>query len=87
MGTLVFAAGNAISAQRAEAALETARDLMEASALRLQAGITQVHPQVIVLRVLAPVVEPVMQLLRPVWSAWRRELWSLPGTVPRIWNM
>jgi urease accessory protein len=87
MATLVFAAGNAIAAERVEAALETARAAIDASPLRLQAGATQPHPQVIVLRVLAPVVEPAMQLLRPVWAAWRQALWGLPGTVPRLWNL
>ncbi len=87
MGTLVFAAGSAIASERVEAALDSARDAIEASPLRLQAGATQPHPQVIVLRVLAPVVEPAMQLLRPVWAAWRHALWGLPGTVPRLWNL
>ncbi len=87
MATLVFAAGSAIAADRAEAALEAARAAIEASPLRLQAGATQPHPQVIVLRVLAPVVEPAIQLLRPVWAAWRQALWGLPGTVPRLWNL
>ena len=87
MATLVFAAGSAIAADRAEAALEAARAAIETSPLRLQAGATQPHPQVIVLRVLAPVVEPAMQLLRPVWAAWRQALWGLPGTVPRLWNL
>ena len=87
MATLVFAAGSAIAPERTEAALEAARAAIEASPLRLQAGATQPHPQVIVLRVLAPVVEPAMQLLRPVWAAWRQVLWGLPGTVPRLWNL
>lgn len=87
MATLVFAAGSAIAADRTEAALEAARASIEASPLRLQAGATQPHPQVIVLHVLAPVVEPAMQLLRPVWAAWREALWGLPGTVPRLWNL
>ena len=87
MATLVFAAGSAIAPERAEAALDTARAALEASPLRLQAGATQPHPQVIVLRVLAPVVEPAMQLLRPVWAAWRQVLWGLPGNVPRLWNL
>jgi len=39
----------------------------------------------VVLRVLAPVVEPAMQLLRQVWQAWRAELWRLPAATPRIW--
>ncbi len=87
MATLVFASGSAITPERAEAALEAARAALEASPLRLQAGATQPHPQVIVLRVLAPVVEPAMQLLRPVWAAWRQVLWGLPGNVPRLWKM
>jgi urease accessory protein len=40
-----------------------------------------------VLRVLAPVVEPAMQLLRQVWRAWRAELWQMQGAAPRIWAM
>ena len=87
MATLVFAAGSAMAPERAEAALEAARAAIETSPLRLQAGATQPHPQVIVLRVLAPVVEPAMQLLRPVWAAWRQTLWNLPATVPRLWNL
>ena len=87
MATLVFAAGSAISPERAEAALEAARTAIEKSPLRLLAGATQPHPQVIVLRVLAPVVEPVMQLMRPAWAAWRERMWGLPGTVPRLWNL
>jgi urease accessory protein len=87
MATLVFAAGSAIAPDRAEAALEAARAAIEASPLRLQAGATQPHPQMIVLRVLAPVLEPAMQLLRPVWAAWRQALWGLPGNVPRLWNL
>ena len=87
MATLVFAAGSAIAPERAEAALEAARAALDASPLRVQAGATQPHPQVIVLRALAPVVEPAMQLLRPVWAAWRQALWGLPGNVPRLWNL
>ena len=87
MATLVFASGQAIAPERAEAALDAARTALEALPLRLQAGATQPHPQVIVLRVLAPVVEPAMQLLRPVWAAWRQALWGLPGNVPRLWNL
>ena len=87
MATLVFAAGNAIAAERTERALACARDLLEASPLRLTAGATSPHKQVIVLRVLAPVTEPAMQLLRQVWAAWRQEMWRLAGNVPRLWNL
>ncbi len=87
MATLVFAAGSAIAAERSERALACARDLLEASPLRLTAGATSPHQQVIVLRVLSPVTEPAMQLLRQVWAAWRHEMWGLPGAVPRLWNL
>ena len=87
MATLVFAAGCAIADERIERALACARELLEASELRLTAGATSPHKQVIVLRVLSPVTEPAMQLLRQVWAAWRQEMWALPGAVPRLWNM
>jgi urease accessory protein len=87
MATLVFAAGSAIRAERSERALAVAREALEASPLRLTAGATSPHPQVIVLRTLSPVTEPAIQLLRQVWAAWRREMWGLPGAVPRLWNL
>ena len=87
LATLVFAAGSALSPERSERALACARDLLEASPLRLQAGATSPHPQIIVVRVLSPVTEPAMQLLRQVWAAWREAMWGLPGTLPRLWNL
>ncbi|WP_416560518.1 urease accessory protein UreD [Limnohabitans sp. yimb22184] len=87
MATLVFATGSAIAGERSERALACARDLLEASELRLSAGATSPHQQVIVLRMLSPVTEPAMQLLRQVWAAWRHEMWGLPGAVPRSWHL
>ncbi len=87
MATLVFAAGSAIAAERSARALACARELLEASELRLSAGATSPHPQVIVLRVLSPVTEPAVQLLRQVWAAWRHGMWGLAGTLPRLWHL
>jgi urease accessory protein len=87
MATLVFATGSAIAAERADRALAVAHELLEASELRLTAGATSPHQQVIVLRVLSPITEPAMQLLRQVWAAWRHEMWGMSGTVPRLWNL
>jgi urease accessory protein len=87
MATLVFAAGSAMADERIERALGCARELLEASELRLSAGATSPHKQVIVLRVLSPVTEPAMQLLRKVWAAWRQEMWGLQGTHPRLWHV
>ena len=87
MATLVFAAGSALADERIERALACARDLLEASELRLTAGATSPHKQVIVLRALSPVTEPAMHLLRKVWAAWRQEMWGLQGTYPRLWHV
>ena len=87
LASLVFASGNNIEPQRAAQALEAAREVLEAHPLRLQAGITCAHPQVIVLRVMSPLVEPSMDLLKHVWAAWRHTLWALPSTPPRIWSV
>ena len=87
IASLVFASGSNIEAHRATQALEAARDVIEAHPLRLQAGITCAHPQVIVLRVMSPLVETTMDLLKKVWAVWRHTLWNLPITPPRIWSV
>ncbi|MCE2857664.1 MAG: urease accessory protein UreD [Comamonadaceae bacterium] len=87
LASLVFATGNNIEPQRAAQALEAAREVLEAHPLRLQAGVTCAHPQVIVLRVMSPLVEPSMDLLKKVWAVWRHTLWALPSTPPRIWSV
>ena len=86
IASLFFVAGSAIARARREAALDAARALIEAHALRESAGATSVHGQVIVVRALAPLVEPAMDLLRQIWRAWRAELWQLSAPHPRIWS-
>ncbi|SEK08010.1 MULTISPECIES: urease accessory protein UreD [unclassified Variovorax] len=85
MASLFFVAGSPVARARRDALLAHARTLLEASPLFDNAGATSPHAEVVVLRVLAPVVEPAMQLLRQVWQAWRSELWQLPAATPRIW--
>jgi len=87
LASLVFASGSAINSDRITQALEAAREVIESHPLRLQAGITCAHPQVIVLRVMSPLVEPTMDLLKKVWAVWRHTLWALPSTPPRIWSV
>ena len=87
MATLVFASGAPIAPDRLAQGLEAARECLEAHDLRWQAGVTAPHPQVMVLRVLAPVTEPAVQLLKQVWVAWRQVMWQLGGTPPRLWNL
>lgn len=87
LASLFFAAGAPLSRARRDAALDAARALMDAHTLQATAGATSPNPQVVVLRVLAPQVEPAMQLLRQVWTAWRSALWQMPAEPPRIWAM
>ncbi len=87
LASLVFACGSPIAPERVQSALEAARSIMEANPLKLQAGITCAHPQVIVMRVMSPLVEPSMDLLKQVWACWRHTLWQLPSEPLRIWSV
>jgi urease accessory protein len=49
------------------------------------AGATAPGPRVVAVRVLAPLVEPALSLLKAVRDAWRPALWCLPPTQPRSW--
>ena len=86
MGTLWFAAGSALPVARRDALLDTARAATHGHALQASAGATAVHDGIVVLRVLAPRVEPLMALLTGVWSAWRALAWQLPASTPRVWR-
>ena len=86
MATLFFVAGSKMDRARRQAALDVARAAIEPHPLCASAGATSPNPQVVVVRVLAPLVEPAMQLLKTVWAAWRSELWRLPAERPRIWS-
>ena len=79
--------GSTITRHRKEQALELARDVIAAHPLAATSGATSPNPQVVLVRVLAPAVEPAMQLLRLVRRAWRVGLWEIEGNEPRIWAM
>lgn len=53
----------------------------------LVAGATSPHPQVLAVRVLSPLVEPALDLLKRLRGVWRRELWQLEATPPRTWAL
>ena len=86
LGTMWFAAGSALSTERREALLGAARGIASGDPLQRSAGATAVHGGVVVLRVLAPRVEPAMTLLGRVWAAWRNIAWQLETTPPRVWR-
>ena len=86
MGTLWFATGAALPEPRRDALLDAARAVVDAHPLKTSAGTTSPQDGVIVLRVLAPRVEPLMNLLTLVWTTWRRAAWELAGCTPRVWR-
>jgi urease accessory protein len=86
LATLWFVAGSAIAQSRRDALLAAARDTLRGHALQPSAGATAPHAQVVVVRVLAPRVEPAMALLTRVWSVWRSVAWGLAADLPRVWR-
>jgi urease accessory protein len=87
MASLFFVAGSKIERKRREQALDAARQVIEAHPLCATAGATSPDGQVVVVRVLAPMVEPAMDLLKQVWKAWRGHFWNLAAPSPRIWSV
>ena len=86
LATLFFVAGSPLERHRRQAALDKAREVIEAHSLCTTAGATSPDGQVVVVRVLAPMVEPAMALLKQVWQAWRSHFWQLTPHSPRIWS-
>ena len=87
MASLFFVTGRPLDRARRDTALDAARAVMDAHALKASAGATSPNGQVLVVRALAPQVEPAMQLLQQVRAAWRAALWQLDAEPPRIWAM
>lgn len=87
LASLFFASGDEIPRGRREALLEAARGVIEGHALAASAGATAPAPRVVVVRVLAPLVEPALQLLKAVRRAWRPLAWQLGPDEPRGWTI
>lgn len=86
LATLWFATGTPMPSDRRERLLDTARELASSHALARTAGCNSPHAEVVVLRLLAPRVEPAMQLLSAVWARWREVGWGLGAVAPRVWR-
>lgn len=93
LATLFLASGSAFTRERRESALDLARQtihnhgLGDLAGLPLIAGATAPGPQVVAVRVLAPLVEPALALLKAVRQAWRPGMWGLPAHQPRGWAL
>lgn len=86
LGCIWFSCGSAIEQSLRERLLELARELAASSPLAATAGATSPDGALVVLRVLAPRVEPALQLLGHVRAAWRHAAWHLEPRPPRIWR-
>jgi urease accessory protein len=85
VATLFLAAGDDLPKPRRELALELARAALAGHPLAVTAGATAPGGRVVAVRVLAPLVEPAMDLLKAIRDAWRPALWGLPANRPRGW--
>ena len=86
MATIFFCSGAPLPRDRAQQLLDGARAVVDTHALATAAGATSPNDHVVLVRVLAPLVEPAMDLLRQVRVAWRRHAWQLSDQAPRIWS-
>lgn len=86
MGTLWFATGANLPEPRRDALLDAVHAVVDEHPLKATAGATSPQDGVIVLRVLAPRVEPLMNLLAGAWAEWRQVAWQLPPCTPRVWR-
>lgn len=87
LASLVFASGTPLPRAQREALLEATHELLQAAPPDVLAGVTAPNDHMLVLRALAPVVEPAMVFWKSAWALWRGELWGLAGGMPRIWAM
>jgi urease accessory protein len=87
LASLFFIAGSPLERERRQNALDLARKVIDAHPLAATAGATSPNGQVVIVRALAPLVEPAMDLMKKVRSAWRGHFWAMPAENPRIWAM
>jgi urease accessory protein len=86
LAVLWFAAGGDLAGARRQGLLEAAREAAQGHPLAATSGATSPQAGVVVVRALAPAVEPAMDLLVRIWRAWRRLAWGLQADAPRVWR-
>lgn len=87
LATLVLAQGTAWSPQERERLLETVRAHLPASLEPVAAGATCPQARVLVVRGLAPMVEPLMTLWQRLWAVLRAAAWGLEAPPLRLWRV
>lgn len=87
MGTLVFACGSDLTRDRREALLAAVREALVGLPAEVRAGATCPNDRMLVIRAMAPLVEPLMAALQGVWRQLRPAAWGVKGEAPRIWRV
>lgn len=90
VGTLWLASGQALEPARKERMLEAVRAVLDSgdrSATGARVAASCPNPQLLVVRGVAPLVEPLMQVMQLAWRELRRAAWGLSGDSPRIWQV
>lgn len=87
LGTMWLACGTALTRERREHLLDMVRSVLATAPAQVQAGATCPNPNMLVLRAVAPLVEPLMALFQQVWAELRPAAWGLTNTPPRIWRV
>ncbi len=88
-GTFWLATGAAMAHAQRQQLLDLAREEIARSTgvdTGVVAGATSAHDQVVVVRALAPRVEPLMQVLASIWATWRVAAWGIAPCPPRVWR-
>ncbi len=86
MGTLWLATGTPLTRERREHLLAVVRSVL-GDEHSVPVGATCPNPRMLVVRAVAPLVEPLMALFQRVWGTLRTEAWGLRNTPPRIWSV
>jgi len=87
LGTLWLASGTAREPAAREALLDAVRDALVEADPTVWAGATSPDARLIVLRALAPQVEPLMAVFQRVWARLRAVAWGMDAPPPRIWRV
>ena len=87
IASLFLVCGTPLERMALEALLEETRSVLSALPGTAWSGVTSPDPRIVVVRMLAPLTEPVSQALRAVRTLWRQQRWQLAACTPRLWAM
>ena len=86
IASIFVCTGHVLERPRVQELLDSARAVIELHAPDALAGATSPNDHVVLVRMLSPMVEPAMGLLRQIRDEWRRVMWQTKAQEPRIWS-